>query len=80
MNAALLIALITAMCAALYIGDCWAYARYVRRVTAPVTVSPRDAHNARANALLRRVQFERLHNPTCPILKRAEQRVKASFI
>ena len=63
--------------AGLYILDCWGRARYLKRITAPITVSPKDAHNQRA---LRRVQFERLRNPMCPVLKRAEARVHASFI
>lgn len=80
MHPALIIAAFTAFVAGLYIHDCWARARYIKRVTAPVTVSPREAHNERAEKLLRRVQFERLQNPMCPVLKRAEARVRASFI
>lgn len=80
MHPALIIAAFTAFLAVLYIEDCWSRARYLKRVTAPDTVSPRDAHNQRAEKLLRRVQFERLQDPMCPVLRRAEARVRASFI
>ena len=80
MHPALIIAAFTAFLAGLYILDCWDRARYLKRITAPVTVSPKEAHNQRALRLLRRVQFERLRNPMCPVLKRAEARVHASFI
>lgn len=80
MHPALIIAAITALIAGLYIEDCWSRARYIKRITAPDTVSPREAHNERAEKLLRRVQIERLQNPMCPVLKRAEARVRASFI
>lgn len=80
MHPALIIAAFTAFVAGLYILDCWEHARYLKRITASITVSPREAHNERAEKLLRRVLVERLQNPMCPVLKRAEARVRASFI
>lgn len=80
MHPALILAAFAASIAGLYIHDCWEHARYLKRITASITVTPKDAHNQRALRLLRRVQFERLQDPMCPVLKRAEARVRASFI
>ena len=48
MHPALILAALAASIAGLYLHDCWEHARYLKRITASITVTPKDAHNQRA--------------------------------